>query len=398
MEERDLPEEWEWKKLGDFCYTSTGGTPNRSIDKYFNGNIPWLKSGELRNYNIKCAEESISEYGLNNSSARIIPKGSLLIALYGATAGKVGILDFDCAINQAICAIVPSKEADPKFLFYYLMFSRNRILGMRIGGAQPNISQETVKNFQIPLPSLPVQRRIVEILEQADALRRLRAQADAETQKLLQSVFYEMFGDPVRNEKGWEVVEFGEIITHTRNGLYKPDGFYGVGIPIVRMYNIFNNRIEMANHHLITISEEDYQQYRLDPGDIIINRVNSLIWLGKSAVIPNDIGRAVFESKNIRIKIRNEIANPHYIVHYLSTPRGRNEILKKSKNAVNQSTINNDDLRRFEILLPPLTLQEQFAQIVEEVDLIRLKQTELKNGIGNLFDGLMAKAFAGELN
>ena len=211
MKERELPEGWEWKRLGDICKTTSGGTPARNNETYFNGNIPWLKSGELENNIIYSTEETISQEGLENSSTKIIPKGTPLIALYGATVGKVGILGIDSAINQAICAVFPSNKIDPKFLFHFLIKSRPSLLNLRAGGAQPNISQDIVRNIQIPLPPLPIQHQIVAVLKQAEAVKRQRQEADALTGALLQSVFLDMFGDLLRNDRGWVIEKFGNI-------------------------------------------------------------------------------------------------------------------------------------------------------------------------------------------
>ena len=162
----ELPGGWVWTRLGEICFTTRGGTPNRKNNNYFGGNIPWLKSGELNNGLINSAEESITEDALKNSSAKIIPKGTLLIALYGATVGKLGILGIDSAINQAVCAISTKNSIDQKFLFWYLSGYRNKLLQARVGGAQPNISQQIVNDVHIPLPPLPEQRAIVSKIEQ----------------------------------------------------------------------------------------------------------------------------------------------------------------------------------------------------------------------------------------
>lgn len=162
----ELPKSWVWTRLGELCKTTSGGTPNRKRQDYFGGNIPWLKSGEL-NYNIiRSVEEFITEQGLKNSSAKIIPKGTLLIALYGATVGKLGILGIDAAINQAICAIFTPTYLDKKYLYWYLSTYRNKLLNARKGGAQPNISQQIVKNIILPFPPICEQHRIVTKIEE----------------------------------------------------------------------------------------------------------------------------------------------------------------------------------------------------------------------------------------
>ncbi len=134
----EIPEGWEVVRLGDVAKTFSGGTPSRKNKKYWGGKIPWAKSGELNDNRINKIKESITEEGLKNSSAKYVEIGTLLIAMYGATAGKVGIAKSKFTINQAICAIVPNNSFDAEFYFYYLIYIRNKLLSQRFGGAQPN--------------------------------------------------------------------------------------------------------------------------------------------------------------------------------------------------------------------------------------------------------------------
>ncbi|MBV6512054.1 MAG: Type-1 restriction enzyme EcoKI specificity protein [Ignavibacteriaceae bacterium] len=162
----ELPEGWIINKLRDICLTASGGTPSRKISSYYEGNIPWVKSGELNNGVITKTEEYISEEALKNSSAKIFPKGTLLIALYGATIGKLGFLGMDAATNQAVCGIYKSEVIDLQFLQYYFYHKRNELIKRSAGGAQPNISQEILKETELPLPPLPEQHRIVAKIEE----------------------------------------------------------------------------------------------------------------------------------------------------------------------------------------------------------------------------------------
>src|SRR5438874_1911615 len=144
-----LPDGWKWVKLGEACKTTSGGTPSRREPKYYDGQIPWVKSGELDKGLILDTEEKISEEAVKNSSAKIFPKGTLLIALYGATIGKLAFLGVDAATNQAICGIYKNDEIESKFLFNYLSFKKQELVGQGIGGAQPNISQTILKNLEL---------------------------------------------------------------------------------------------------------------------------------------------------------------------------------------------------------------------------------------------------------
>ena len=162
-----LPDRWVWTTIGDVADTTSGGTPSRKRSRYYmDGTIPWVKSGELRDGVVSNAEESITKEALDSSSARVFPKDTPLVALYGATVGRTGILGINAATNQAVCAIFAWQSAfTPEFIVYWLRFQRPQLIEMSSGGAQPNISQQIVRAFPLPLAPLPEQRRIVAEIE-----------------------------------------------------------------------------------------------------------------------------------------------------------------------------------------------------------------------------------------
>jgi type I restriction enzyme S subunit len=164
--EEGLPKGWECSLLGDILFTTSGGTPSRKHPEYYSGSIPWVKSGELDKGIIYKTEENISESAVNTSSAKVFPKGTLLVALYGATIGKIGILGIDAATNQAICGIFKNEFIDTKYLQYFLFSKRRYLVEQSAGGAQPNISQAVIRNTPIPLPPLAEQERIVAKIEE----------------------------------------------------------------------------------------------------------------------------------------------------------------------------------------------------------------------------------------
>ena len=171
VEDNVLPYSWIWTTIDQICRTSSGGTPSRSKKEYYGGSIPWIKSGELKDSIITNSEEKITKIGLENSSAKIFPKGTVLLALYGATTGKTAILHIDATTNQAVCALFNDKHIlDANYLLWYLRFIRKNLIQKSIGGAQPNISQEIVNKLKIPLPPLNEQKRIVEKIEESFSL------------------------------------------------------------------------------------------------------------------------------------------------------------------------------------------------------------------------------------
>ena len=161
----DIPESWCWCRLGEIGDWKAGSTPSRSNPELYNGNIPWLKTGDLTDGDINEIPECISEKALESCSMRLNPIGSVLIAMYGATIGKLGILKIEATTNQACCACVPYNGIYNKYLFYYLMSQKKDFTEKAEGGAQPNISREKLVVHLIPLPPLAEQKRIVAAIE-----------------------------------------------------------------------------------------------------------------------------------------------------------------------------------------------------------------------------------------
>jgi type I restriction enzyme S subunit len=161
-----LEKNYECKTIAEIAETTSGGTPLRGHTDYYGGKIPWIKSGELN-------DGTITETGLKNSSAKIYPKGTLVLALYGATAGKTGIVDFDTASNQAVAAIFPNEEIERDYLFWFFRQKRFEYIQLSFGAAQPNISQTVVKATKIPIPETKTQKQVVAFLNNCETNREL---------------------------------------------------------------------------------------------------------------------------------------------------------------------------------------------------------------------------------
>lgn len=201
----EIPEGWKVVRLGDIAKLESGGTPSRQKPEYWkNGTIPWIKSGELNDGIIYDAEEKISEFGLKNSSTKMFRKGTLLIALYGrGTVSKTAILGIDAATNQAVGAIIPINSSfDPKFMQYYLIFSRNKLLGQVVNPSsdvgRTNIYLSSLKLFKVPLPPLPEQRKITEILSTVDKKLELERKQKEKLEKIKKGLMYDLLTGRMR--------------------------------------------------------------------------------------------------------------------------------------------------------------------------------------------------------
>ncbi|MGH6804742.1 MAG: restriction endonuclease subunit S [Burkholderiales bacterium] len=187
------------KKLGDVCETGAGGTPLKSRKEYYEGGtIPWLLSGEVGQGEIHAATKFITKQGLENSAAKLFPKDTILVAMYGATAGQVGILRFQAATNQAVCGILPEKQFAPEFLYYYFLEKKDELVAQAAGNAQPNISQVKIRNTQVPVLLLGEQKRIATNLDalsgEAQRLESLYQQKLTALDALKKSLLHQAFG------------------------------------------------------------------------------------------------------------------------------------------------------------------------------------------------------------
>lgn len=217
-------------KLGEVCRTTSGGTPSRKVAAYYMGTIPWVKSGELEDDYILDTEEKITEEALKNSSAKVFPKGTLLIALYGATIGKMAFLGIEAATNQAICGIFENDRVVSKYLYFFLLSKRSFLIDQGVGGAQPNISQTILKNLEIPLPNIENQKSIVskiDILfsELDKGIERLKL-AQQQLKLYRQAVLKWAFEGRLTNEhvkegelpEGWVIKSLNELGSWTGGG------------------------------------------------------------------------------------------------------------------------------------------------------------------------------------
>lgn len=214
---------WQVLKLGQICKTTSGGTPSRRNPEFYQGSIPWVKSGELEKGIIYDTEEKITKDAIKDSSAKVFPKGTLLIALYGATIGKMAFLGVDAATNQAVCGIFKNDNADLKYLYYFLLFKRPKLVQQGIGGAQPNISQTILKDLDVPLPPLPIQQAIVARLEALfseldkgiEQLKTARQQLRTYRQAVLKAAFEgRLTGEQVKEgelPEGWKWATIDQV-------------------------------------------------------------------------------------------------------------------------------------------------------------------------------------------
>ena len=358
---------WRYLKIADFCSTGSGGTPSKSKPEYYEGgDIPWIKSGDLKDSTIYDANDYITAAGLENSSARIVEKDSILIAMYGATVGRLAILGINAATNQAICNIRPDTTiADMKYLYYFLRSKFSYFVENAVGGAQPNISQGLIKSLEVPLPSLIEQKRIADILDKAADIRQKREQAVKLADDFLRATFLEMFGDPVANPKRWDVaslLEYGSF----KNGMNFTKGESGSVLKCLGVGNFKSLATItcMDNIDEIELNTLPSDDYLLKDGDIVFVRSNgNKALVGRCLTIYPNKEKVTFSGFCIRYRIEKSAITAEYLNFLFRTPSMKRQMLSGGQGA-NIQNISQGTLSALRIPVPPLEKQQTFSKIV----------------------------------
>ncbi len=395
---------WPEVKLGNLCSVVTKGTTPRTLGReYVSNGIPFLRAENLLGDEVVLSPETLFIDDPTNEllSRSVIKADDVLISIAG-TIGHCAIVPqgmptMNC--NQAVAIVRISGPLDGRFLIHWLKThdAQRQMSEAKVTLTIPNLSLGQIKTLLVPLPALSEQRRIVEILDQADMLRKKRAEADAKAARIIPALFYKMFGDPATNPKGWCVRPLGEVILDTRNGLYKPSEFYGSGVSILKMFNIQDGELDLSRVDLIDITDDEYESYRLNPGDILVNRVNTPEMVGKCAVISEEVGKAIFESKNIRMRVRSDVVTPEFVAAYLNSPFGHGSLRGGVKHAIGMATINNSDLRSTQVPLPPLDAQKKWSVAVNRLRSLVKMNAISDRKINSIFSNILYRAFSGDL-
>ncbi len=293
-------------------------------------------------------------------------------------------------------------KLDGRYLVHFLRQDKIRVAGERrmTGSAgQRRVPKSFLEGLELPLPPLREQRRIAAILDKVEDLRAKRSEALAHLDRLARSIFVEMFGDPRTNPKNWPQVTLGDVILDgPQNGLYKPASAYGSGTLILRIDGFYDGVMaDLATLRRLRLESKELDLYGLHEGEVVINRVNSPEYLGKSAIIPALSEPVVFESNMMRFSLRKSRTVPEYIVQFLQTPYIKAQILSASKNAVNQSSINQQDVKALTLNLPPLSIQYEFLERLKATSHMRRELAISAGTADSLFASLQHRAFRGEL-
>jgi type I restriction enzyme S subunit len=387
-----IKNKWQTKKLGDVCKTSSGGTPLKSHKEYYeNGSIPWILSGEVSQGEIYNSRHFITDEGLKNSSAKLFPQETVLVAMYGATAGQVGILKFPATTNQAVCGIFPTQILLPKFIYYFFLSIKDDLLKQAVGGAQPNISQLKIREQQIPIPPIEIQERIIIMLDRTDSLRQKRRESIQLFDKYLTSVFVEMFGEPDKNHHKYEEVRLKDVSVKITDGEHTTPKRTDSGIKLLSARNVKNGYIDFEAG-VDYIPTEEYERIikRCNPefGDLLISCSGTI---GRVTAVNITEPFTLVRSAAL-IKPDKEKIDVKYLEYYLQSAYMQ-YLMFRSVNQSSQANLFLGQINKLPILVPPLNLQKEFTRLVDKQNHAKKKMIEQKGELDLQFEALMHETF-----
>lgn len=401
----EVPENWVWVRLKSVASWGSGGTPSRKHEEYYNGDILWIKTGELNNGWIYDTEEKITDEGLKKSSAKLFPPYSVLIAMYGATIGKVAILGVPATTNQACACAVCNQSLLYMYLFYYCISQKNVFIEKGKGGAQPNISQIILKQHPIPLPPLSEQQRIVERIEELfakldEAKERLQEVANSFAVRKA-AILHKAFTGELIGKQVTELVPLENLVDLIKIGpfgssLHESD-YIENGIPLVNPKHIVQQRIVPQSK--ISISDEKAEElssYKLKENDIVLGRRGEM---GRCAPISNREENWICGTGSMIIRLKKE-----YDAKLYSLILGSQATVTYLENSAVGSTLKNLNEKIVRKIPVPQFSNEEQHEIVRLIDDLLARERAAQQAaeqalasIDLMKKSILARAFRGEL-
>lgn len=399
-----VPENWCWTKLDSVAQWGSGGTPSRRNPEYFDGYIPWVKTGELNDNYIYETEETLTEEGLKYSSVKLYPINTIVIAMYGATIGKVGILGVEATTNQACACGVCSSAINYRYLFYYARSQKENFIDSARGGAQPNISQEIIRNHPIPIPPLAEQQRIVDRIESLfakldEAKEKAQAVVDGfEDRKaaILHKAFTGELTAEWRKANGilsssWCKKRFDEV-AEVKSNLVDPADYQD--FPHIAPDNIEKKTGRLLEYHTIAEDGMKSGKHRFYAGQILYSKIRPN--LSKVIVVDFD---GLCSADMYPIEPKDGI-NTKYLWYYMLSE----EFLIQASTAGSRSVlpkINQKELSKLTVMVTDPLEQERIVSILDQLFEKELQAKEAAEQVIDQIDimkkSILSRAFRGEL-
>lgn len=375
-----LPEGWSAHDLGDLAQKiEGGGTPPRNEPSYWDGDIPWASVKDLRGVKLSTTEEFISELGLENSSSKLIPSNTMIIASRMAV-GKAVFFNQDVAINQDLKAFYPKENTDGLFLLQWYLSQSEKIESLATGSTVKGIRLDDLTLLPIDLPPLPEQQKIATILSSVDdVIEKTRAQID-KLKDLKTGMMQELLTKGIGHTEfkdspvgfipiNWEVKQIGEMVVKVGSGITPRGGsasYVDVGIPLVRSQNVHSDGLRLDNVSYITKTQHAKMSgSQLKPCDVLLNITGASI--GRCYYLPSDFKEGNVNQHVCIIRLKQKILDSVFLTFCLNSESGQRQIMSLQAGG-NREGLNFQQVRAIRLPVPPLDEQKKIAEIVSSIE------------------------------
>lgn len=372
---------WEYKKLGEVCEVVTGTTPKTNIPEYWGKGHYWVTPAELNDTTVYIdkTERQITDEALSKTKLRLLPVGTVLLSSR-APIGKVAIANAEMYCNQGFKNCICSEAIYNKYLFYFLRLKKDYLNSLGRGATFKEISKSIVESIKIPLPPLSTQLAIVSELDKINELIRLKKEQLKDFDNLAQSLFYEMFGDPMENEKGWEVKKLGDICADITDGDHMPPPKSEFGIPFITISDIDKDTRCLNFENTFYVPEDYYNNLKENrkpqKGDLLYTVTGSY---GIPVIVKTD-KKFCFQRHIALLRPNKEILSTIFLCYWVLSD-GVKFMADKVATGIAQKTVGLNSIRKFSCILPPLSLQRLFAQRIEQIE---REKSEVQKSIQDL--------------
>ncbi|MFL1462604.1 restriction endonuclease subunit S [Roseococcus sp. DSY-14] len=384
-------------QLGELVTIKGGGTPSRENPAYWGGSIPWASVKDFKTASISTTKETITEAGLRNSAANLIPAGAIIVPTRMAV-GKAAINTIPVAINQDLKALLPKPGIEARFLLHLLLDRGPDIERRATGATVKGITLDVLRELEVVLPDEAEQKRIADILDEADALRAKRREALATLDEMARAIFTAMFGTLEPGATNYSSVPFDTIVSDSRIGLVRAATEVGAEHPhsYIKMDAITREGgLDLTRSTRTFATASEVADFSLADGDFLFNTRNSRELVGKSAIFRSD-KTALFNNNLMRIRFRDGV-EAEYVLAAMRTPALKQGLENRKSGTTSVYAIYWKDLRTLPVPLPPVEQQKAFAMRMKEVQKMRDVMRRAMDHLDSLFAALQHRAFRGEL-
>lgn len=372
------------------------------MPQYYGGSIPWISSADINSGVIQEAREYLTEEAIKKTSVNKVSAGTVLLVTRTGV-GKVAISQQELCFSQDITAVIPKdSDLDARYLAWFLRGCQGRLISLSRGATIKGVPRAVIEDLEIPMFPLGAQKRIVAILDKADALRAKRRKALEQIDALAQAIFIEMFGDPVQNPKEWPRIPLGELLGNIESGKSpvcedrpSKDGEWGV----LKLGAVTKCEYLSSENKALPVDVQPDARFEVKAGDLLFSRKNTYELVAACALVDETPPRMLLPDLIFRFCFpENSRLNSSYLHRLLITGSKRKEVQKLAGGAAgSMPNISKEKLRGLPIELPPLALQQEFAERVKKVELMKAEMRKSLRQLDALFSSLQHRAFRGEL-